>query len=461
MVRTKRRLVVWGLSAATAGFLFGYQAGVISGALLFVRREFALSDVEQGALVSMLPLGALVGGLIAGDLADRIGRRGTLIADGLVFVAGTILAVVAPSYVVLLVARAITGAGVGIAAVTVPLYLSELAPPAARGRLVTLNQLMITLGILAAYCVDLVFAGSGSWRAMFALALVPAAVLVGRMLRAPETPAWLEAHGDPDAARRVIAAVTDRATADLLLDDLRRSRAQDVERIAARDLLRSSAAPALMIGVTLAAAQQFAGINAIISYAPTIMEKTGLNLSDSVLYSVLIAVVNVAATIVSFRLVDRLGRRPLLLLSAAGMFASLVVLGLIFLLPAGAAQSWLALACLLVYIASFAVGLGPVFWVLIAEIFPPAARAAGASVSTATSWLSNVVVGLGFLAVTGALGEAPTFWIFAAVCAFVFAFAYRYVPETKGRRFSEIDQEVRARRTGRARVDAPSARPTG
>jgi sugar porter (SP) family MFS transporter len=318
----ERRLLVWATSAAVAGFVLGYEVAVISGALLFIRRDFGLSDFEQGALVSMLPLGAMVGGLLAGRLADGLGRRRTLLLDAAVLIAGIVLAVVAPTYGVLLVGRAIVGLGIGAASSTVPLYLSEIAPAGVRGRLVTTSQLMVTSGVLAAYGVDFAFAGSDSWRAMLGIGLLPAAALAIGMLRSPETPAWLEAHGRSDEAREVILQVADEESADRMLRDQRRSREEQTRQRGVRWLLRSHARPALIIGVTLAAAQQFAGINAIISYAPSIMERTGLSVSNSILYSVGIGAINVVATVVSLRLVDRIGRRPLLFVSLGGMFVS-------------------------------------------------------------------------------------------------------------------------------------------
>jgi MFS family permease len=414
-----KRVPIWALSAATGGLLTGFHIGVVSGLLLFVRRQFALGDVEQGALVSVLPLGAMAGGLLAGRLADGVGRRTTLVLAGATFAAGTLLAVFAPSFVVLLAGRAVIGVAAGIASSTVPVYVSEMAEPEIRGRLIGLNQLMLVVGILAAFLVDLVFAASGAWRAMLAVSLLPTAAFVLGMWRAPE----------PQKVPR-----------------------QEQENAApAHALLAPWARPALVIALVLAVAQQFSGVNAVISYAPTIMEKTGLNASHSILYSVAIAAVNVAATAVSFRLVDRTGRRPLLLGSAAGMAVALGGLGLAFLLPAGAAQSWLSLLCLLTFITSFAVGMGPVFWILMAEIFPPAVRASGASIATATNWLAYFVVGLGFLPLARAIGEAATFWLFGGVCVFVLVFAHRYVPETKGRTFEAVDAEVRARWSPRAR----------
>jgi sugar porter (SP) family MFS transporter len=455
-VRQARKvLLAWALSAALGGFVFGYELAVISGALLFVREDFGLSGWQQGALVSAVPLGAMLGGVLAGRVADALGRRRALILVAVLFIAGTALAVAAPGYAVLLCARGVTGVAVGAVSSAAPLYLSEIAPPAERGRLVTLNQLMVTLGIVVAYCVGLAFSGSGDWRAMFAVGLVASGLLLLGMLRAPETPAWLESHGQTERARQVLANVVGEAQAERLLHDLRRGRVQSPASVGVRTLLRSDAAPALLIGVTLAAIQQFSGINAIIAYAPSIMERTGLSASNSILYSILVGVANVAATAVAVRLVDRRGRRPLLLASTVGACASLVLLGVTFEVSLGDWGSWLSLAGLLAYIASFAVGLGPIFWLLIAEIFPAEARGAGAGVSTAVNWFSGFVVGLLFVPLADAVGQGPTFWIFAAVCAIGVLFVKRYVPETQGRTFTDIAAELHAR-VERAGVHEPA-----
>jgi MFS transporter, SP family, galactose:H+ symporter len=435
------RLVAWAVSASLGGFAVGYNAGVIAGALLSVRRDFALGAFEQGALASVLPLGAMVGGLATSRVADAFGRRGALLLAAGLFLASSALSAAAPSFGVLLAARGAAGVAVGAASSAVPLYLSEIAPAAVRGRLVTINQLMVTLGILVSYCVGLAFTSSGSWRAMFALGAVPGAALLLGMLRSPETPVWLAAHGQPDRARQVAEQVAQPDEADRLIGRTD----PEAGRVTRRSRLLRSARPALVIGVTLAVLQQLSGINTIIYYGPTIMERTGLSASNSMVSAVIIGVINVAATVVSFRLVDRLGRRPLLLVSLGGMTVSLALLGIALEVSLGAAGSWLALACILIYIASFAIGLGPVFWLLIAEIFPPGARAAGASVSTAVSWLSNFAVGLLFLPLADAIGQGPTFWLCAAVCVLTLLFVQRRVPETKGRSLADISADLSRR----------------
>jgi MFS transporter, SP family, galactose:H+ symporter len=284
---------------------------------------------------------------------------------------------------------------------------------------------------------------------MFAVGGVPSVLFLLGMLRAPETPPWLEAHGRADEARAVLGKVTDRAGVEDLMGAYRRAREQAGRRLGVRSLLASRAArPALVIGVTLAALQQFGGINTIIYYSATIFEKTGLGASEAILGSLAIGVINVAMTLVSIRLVDRRGRRPLLLVSLAGMAITLLLLGLTFVLPFESVDTWLSLVCILLYISAFAVGMGPIFWLLIAEVFPADARADGAAVSSTANWLANFVIGLLFLPLIDAIGEGPTFWVFAVVCVAGLWFANRYVPETKGRTFAEIDAEVRGRSGG-------------
>jgi SP family galactose:H+ symporter-like MFS transporter len=353
---------------------------------------------------------------------------------------------VAPSFGTLLAARFVMGLGVGSASAVVPLYLSEVAPPAVRGRLVSLNQLMITIGIVVSYLVALIFAGSEDWRWMFAVGGVPSALFLLGMLRAPETPAWLEGHGRGDDARAVLLQVTDEAGVDEMMDAFGRAREEAGQRLGLGALLRSHPArPALVIGITLAALQQFGGINTIIYYSATIFENTGLDPSEAIVGSLVIGAINVTMTLVSIRLVDRRGRRPLLRLSLAGMIITLVLLGLTFELPFEGVDSWLALLCILLYISAFAVGMGPIFWLLIAEVFPAEARAEGAAVSSTANWLANFIVGLVFLPVVDAIGEGPTFWIFAVICMAGLVFVNRYVPETRGRTFTEIDAELQAR----------------
>ncbi|MBL0801892.1 sugar porter family MFS transporter [Streptomyces albidoflavus] len=445
--RAARKITLWAAAIALGGFLFGFDTGVISGALLFIREDFALSSLQQSSVVSVLLIGAVVGSMLSGKLADRIGRRRTLGLVGLVFLGGTAVVTFADGFLMLLTGRIVLGLSVGAASATVPVYLSEISPPAIRGRLLTLNQLMITVGILVAYLVNLAFSASEQWRAMFAVGAVPAALLVAATLwLLPESPQWLITHGRPEVAHRGITALIGKDAADEIVSRAQRRAAEERaarEKSAGREkLLAPDVRPALVIGLTLAAVQQLGGINTIIYYAPTIIEQTGLSSSNSILYSVCIGVINLVMTLVALRLVDRAGRRPMVLVSLALMAVSVFLLGLSFVVELG---SGLTLLFMVVYIAAYAGGLGPVFWTLIGEIFPPSVRAEGSSVSTAVNWVSNFAVSLTFLPLAAALGQGETFWIFAAICVLAFLFVARYLPETKGRDADEIDRALHQR----------------
>ncbi|AJE80662.1 bicyclomycin resistance protein TcaB [Streptomyces albus] len=447
MARARR----WAWMIALGGFLFGYDTGVVSGALLFVRREFDLNSFEQGSVVSILLLGAMVGALGAGRVADRLGRRRTLALEGVVFALGTVIVVTATGYPVLLAGRIVLGLAIGGASATVPLYLSEVSPPQIRGRNLTLNQLMITTGILVSYLVDLSLASSGEWRWMFGAGLVPALALVLCCTRLPESASWLIARGREDEARRAMRQVTeDEAGAAALVERFRRrdereARAAESAHVHGkgwRVLLAAPFRPALVVGLTVAAVQQLGGINTIIYYAPTIIENTGLTASNSIFYSVFIGLINLAMTLVAVRFVDRKGRRPLMLFSLTGMLLTLILMGLAFVADF---SSVIALVFMVLYIASFAAGLGPVFWVLVGEVFPPSVRAVGSSAATSVNWLANFTVGLVFLPLADAIGQGETFWIFAGVCAFGLWFVARYVPETRGASAEEIQEGLAKR----------------
>ncbi|MEU4308498.1 sugar porter family MFS transporter [Streptomyces rochei] len=464
----QRKITFWAAAIALGGFLFGFDTGVVSGALLYVKQDFDLNSFEQGSVVSVLLIGAVIGASSVGRLSDRFGRRKTLGVIGVVFVVGTATACAANGYALLMAGRVVLGLAVGAASATVPVYLSEISPSKVRGRLLTMNQLMITLGILVAYLVNLAFSADGTWRAMFAVGAVPALLMVAATLWfLPESPQWLISHGQDDRARRAIASVTDEATADRLIERARRRIAEEREKQEAdpgatgqgtRKLLMPDVRPALVVGLALAAVQQLGGINTIIYYAPTIIQQTGLNASNSIFYSVFIGVINLVMTLVALRLVDRAGRRVLVLVSLALMAVSIFLLGLAFVVGM---NSVLTLLFMVVYIAAYAGGLGPVFWTLLGEIFPPSVRAAGSSVATAVNWVSNFVVSLAFLPLASAIGQGETFWIFAGICVLAFLFVGRYLPETRDRDAEQIQHALHARFGHEPDPSAPAAGPRG
>ncbi|MEW1611697.1 MULTISPECIES: sugar porter family MFS transporter [unclassified Streptomyces] len=448
----QRRITLWAAAVALGGFLFGFDTGVVSGALLYIKQDFGLNSFEQGSVVSVLLIGAVIGATSAGRVSDGLGRRKALGAIGVVFIIGTAIASAASGYLMLMAGRVILGLAVGAASATVPVYLSEISPTRIRGRLLTMNQLMITLGILIAYLVNLAFSSSEMWRAMFAVGAIPAALMVAATVWfLPESPQWLISHGQADRAREGIASVTDEATADTLVARAQQRIAEEREKAernsrtadrGAKKLFTPDVRPALVVGLTLAAVQQFGGINTIIYYAPTIIQQTGLNASNSIFYSVFIGVINLLMTLVAIRLVDRAGRRIMVLVSLALMAVSIFMLGLAFVVDM---SSVLTLLFMVIYIAAYAGGLGPVFWTLLGEIFPPSVRAEGSSVATAVNWVSNFIVSLAFLPLASAIGQGETFWIFAGICVVAFFFVGRYLPETKGRGPEQIEAALQSR----------------
>ncbi|RBY83826.1 MFS transporter [Geodermatophilus sp. TF02-6] len=443
-----------GLFVNLGTFLIGYTTGVIAGALLYIGPDFGLDELQSSLVTTVLLLGAMVGALGSGRVADRRGRKATLLLAAILFTVGLALAAVAPGFWVLLLGRAVMGLGVGTASALVPTYLTELSPTQIRGRMLALNQLMQNVGMLVAYLVNLTFSSSGNWRAMFWVGAIPAVVLALGALKLPESPSWLVAQGRVDDARSTLGEVTGTEGADRVVQRYRREAADDADRSTQDEeseqqgwqaLRAPRVRAAVVVGLGLAALQQLVGINTVLYYAPTIMAQTGLTASNSILYSVVIGVVNLLMSFLSLRLIDRVGRRPLLITSLVGMGVSVALLGLAFVADL---SPLLKLIGMVLYVMSFAVGMGPVFWALLPEIFPSAYRAQGTSAGSATNWLSNFAVSTAFLPLAGAIGTGPVFLVFAVVCLFALGFVGKYVPETKDRNFAQIDADLRSRWSG-------------
>ena len=370
-------------TAALGGLLFGYDTGVISGALLFLRDAFQLSPFMQGVVTSIALAGAALGAAAAGDLADRFGRRPIILVIALIFVLGSLVSAFATNLTVLLGGRLLVGLGIGVSSMLAPLYLAETAPAETRGAMVSLNQLMITVGIVVSYLVGYAFASSGGWRWMLGLGALPGLILAGGMLALPESPRWLAGHGHIADARRALQALrgsyerAEEIDAELAQMQTDLQREERIERKGATvSVFDRSVRLPLIVGVGLAAFQQVTGINTVIHFAPTIFQAAGLSsASASILATAGVGVVNVLMTLVAIRLIDAVGRRVLLLVGLAGMAVSLCALAGSFLVGMGSGLvGWLTAASLTAYVGFFAIGLGPVFWLLISEIFPLAVR---------------------------------------------------------------------------------------
>jgi sugar porter (SP) family MFS transporter len=425
--------------AALGGLLFGYDTGVISGAILFITKDFGLPTRLQAFTISVVLLGCMLGALVAGGLADRVGRRRTLLAAGITFLGGAIVSAFAPNEAILLAGRFIVGIGIGFSSVVAPLYISEVAPAPSRGALVSLYQFAITVGILAAYFVDYAFAAAGGWRWMLGLALVPSLVLVGGMLLMPESPRYLFKIGDANQARSELDRIYDDPAASAseessIAESLRAKRA------GLKAFAQPSLRLALFIGVALAVLQQVTGINTVIYYGPQIFEMAGIA-SDtaSILAQTLVGTVNCVMTLVAIFFVDRIGRKPLLYAGLTGMFVALATMAFAFSRPhlSGALGS-ITLVSMMVYVGCFAFSLGPIVWLLISEIFPLPVRGLGMSISTLANWIGNFLVSQFFLTMVERLGRPTTFGIYAALCIVTILFVMSMVPETKRELLEQI-----------------------
>jgi sugar porter (SP) family MFS transporter len=431
--------------SALAGLLFGYDTGVISGAVLFVQEDFHLTTSQEETVVSAVLLGALIGAAVGGRLADRFGRRAVLIQVALLFILGALGTALAPSTAWLSLGRVVVGTAIGIASFTAPLYISEISPADVRGKLVSLNQLMITIGIVCSYLADYGLADMRGWRWMFGLAAIPAAILLLGLLFVPESPRWYMRQLSRDRAREVLGKIRKPSDVDEELAEIEASLNQ--QQGDWRELLSSSLRPALVIGIGLAVFQQFTGINTVIYYAPTIFKLAGLHSnSAAILATVGVGVVNVLMTVVALELLDRVGRRPLLLYGLAGMIVTLGVLGAgFFSANPTSALAWTSVVCVATYVACFAISLGPIFWLVISEIYPLKIRSRAMAVATMANWGSNLLVARTFLSLLHVLGRPWTFWLYALVGVLAWIFVVRLVPETKGKTLEEIEAAWRTR----------------
>src|SRR5271169_1086361 len=358
--------------AALGGVLYGYDMGIIAAAVIFVKHTFALSTVMEELVVSIVLVGAMMGAMVGGAVADRIGRRATLVWAGGHFIAGSVLAPLSPNLATLTLAPAIIGIGIGFGSVTAPVCVSELAPPQSRGMLIGLHQFALTVGIALADWVGYWLATQQAWRLMFGIAVVPTLFFLGVILTVPESPRWLFAHSRAAEAESVLLSYTDARGAEQFLADIQEGLKTPMEQ-SWRALWTPAVRGSLFIAVGLTVLQQVTGINTIIYYGPQIFELAGIaSHSNSILATLLVAVVIVMATVVGIMLVDRVGRKPLLYVGVGGMTVALFALAFAFSHQAtlGTSLGVIAIGCLILYIACFAFSLGAIAWILVSEVFP-------------------------------------------------------------------------------------------
>lgn len=430
--------------AALAGLLFGFDTGIISGALLFIQKEFVLTTGMKELIVSSVLLGAMIASLCGGRLTDQFGRRRLMLVISALFIAGTLVASSATHVSEILFGRLIIGLAIGLGSYTAPLYIAEVSPYHLRGALVSLNQLAITVGILASYIIDYAFTNiDGSWRWMFGFGIVPALLLSISMVFLPESPRWLVKQNLLEKATKTLEVLRNSNNVVQEIQEIQHS--LNLKQAHFREIFAPWVRPVLFLGAMLGFIQQVTGINTIIYYAPTIFGMAGFHsASSSILATVGIGVVNVLSTIFAVCYLDKLGRRPLLLIGIAGMCLSLLGLSLVF--HFGSQMSilcWLAMACTFVYIICFAFSLGAMLWLMVSEIFPLEVRGAAMGVAVFSCWLWNFIVSSTFLTLLNKLGPTCTFLLYAVMCVLSFIFCYYKAPETRGVTLEEIEENIR------------------
>lgn len=430
--------------AALAGLLFGLDIGVIAGALPFIAKEFSVTPHQQEWIVSSMMFGAAVGAVGSGWMSSSLGRKKSLMAGAILFVIGSLWSALATSPEMLIAARVLLGLAVGIASYTAPLYLSEIAPEKIRGSMISLYQLMITIGILGAYLSDTAFSYTGDWRWMLGVITIPAILLLIGVMFLPNSPRWLAAKGQFYDAQKVLDRLRDTSEqAKNELDEIRESlKIKQTGWALFKD--NSNFRRAVYLGVLLQVVQQFTGMNVIMYYAPKIFEIAGFtNTTEQMWGTVIVGLVNVLATFIAIGLVDRWGRKPTLILGFIVMAAGMGILGTMLHIGIhSAGAQYFAIAMLLMFIIGFAMSAGPLIWVLCSEIQPLKGRDFGITVSTATNWIANMIVGATFLTLLTNLGNAGTFWLYAALNVVFIILTLCLIPETKNVSLEHIERNL-------------------
>jgi SP family arabinose:H+ symporter-like MFS transporter len=434
----KKFMVLVSCVAAFGGFLFGFDTAIISGTIPYISTYFSMDEYILGWSVSSILLGCAVGAIFAGALADKYGRRYTLNVCAILFAVSGIGAGLSQQLFVFVLFRLIGGLGVGAAAMVSPMYIAEMAPAKWRGRLVAFYQMAIVIGILVAYFSNYIFDGWGAnnWRWMFAIQAAPSLLFFLLLLWVPETPRWLIMKGRKKEATVILEKISASTSFEKEVDDIENS-FQSKHRVSLKMLFSKTYKPVLWIGIMVAIFQQVTGINSIIYYAPVIFKETGIDSSSSMLQTIGIGVVNVISTLIAIGLVDKVGRKKLLLIGSMLMGLSLAAIGLCFWYSYF--DNYIVLIFMLLYVASFGSTLGAVVWVYLSEIFPNLIRSMALSVATLFLWLADFAMTLTFPVLTKHFGVSYTMFCYAALSAMAFVYMLFKVKETKGRSLEEID----------------------
>lgn len=464
-------IYVIAIIAATGGLLFGFDTGVISGAIPFFQKDFGIDNGMVELITSAGLLGAILGALFCGKLTDRLGRRKVILASAVIFAVGAVWSGIAADAWNLVLARLFLGVAIGVSSFAVPLYIAEISPTKVRGTLVSMFQLMVTIGVLVSYLSDLYFADESDmtcWRPMFYVGVIPACILLIGMFFMPETPRWLMSQGRHDESIRILNRIEGEAQAKIsfrqMQEEIKRSEA---EKSGWRELLQPWLRTPLIICIGIMFFQQFVGINTVIYYSPKIFLMAGFDGTVAAIWaSVGVGLVNVIFTVVSVYFVDRLGRRKLYFIGLSGIVVSLLLLGLCFVYvnQLGDSVKWVAILLIFCYVAFFAINIGPLGWLIISEIFPLKLRGLGASLGSLSVWLFNSIVSFTFFKIVKALtipgkeilmeeedlgNPAGAFWFYGGIAFLALIWGYFYVPETKGVSLEQIECFWRKRESPR------------
>lgn len=429
--------------AALGGLLFGYDTAVISGAIGYVQQRFELNIDQKSWAAACALVGCIVGAALAGQLADRFGRKKVLLLSAVLFTVSAWYSAVANDLTQLVWARILGGLAIGMASMMSPLYIAEVSPPSIRGRLVSLNQFAIIFGMLAVYFVNAWVASWGDeawniakgWRWMFGSEVIPAVLFAVLLFMVPESPRWLAKQGRDTEARTVLSKVGGAEHAAAEMEEIRAALLEEEGTL--RQLFFPGIRKALLVGIGLAILQQITGINIVLYFAPEIFKKTGVLSAQAISDTVFVGIVNLVFTVVAVWVVDKIGRKPLLMIASAGMGISLFLLGRAFVLKQFTGP-WI-LVFVLLYVASFAVAMGPVVWVVMSEIFPTKIRGRAMSIATVCLWIACFLVSRYFLPLLERL-DGYTFFIYGGMCVVSFVFVGLVVPETKGKSLEEIER---------------------
>src|ERR1700744_1563363 len=446
-MRLKTNVLLISVIAATGGLLFGFDTGVISGALPFLKQYWNLPDSSIELITTTVLIGAVVGAVTSGRLSDVLGRKKMIIINAVIFTVGAIGCAYAPTPGLLIAMRIVIGFAIGITSYVVPMYIAEISPTRVRGALVTLNQLMITIGILVSYIADYLLSNDAdpqSWRWMFLVGFIPALILLIGMLFLPETPRWLISKGRWAEGKAILLKVEDAAMVDKTLAELETEIKQEgAQKSEWREVFKPWLRAPLIITVGIFFFQQFSGVNTIIYYSPIIFKMAGMvSNTQSILPAIIIGVANVLFCLLSVILLDRVGRRKLYLIGICGMIPSLALLAVCFQFreKLGASLPVFAVLSIVAYIAFIAISLAPLGWLLISEVFPTGVRGVGMSIGSLSHWGFNAIISFTFLKLVNSIGIAPTFGFYSFVCLIGLWWGYYFIPETKGKSLEQIEQ---------------------